>query len=161
MWCANGFLVGVMAEQDRPRLVELQLTNTITSLAFEVDLALTYAQIPQIYSSPNWWTKATNIKLGYIAGTGDGLLTVNGEVASREILLADADDIYQGFSHRTFSLKNGQYLITNLDPTKRYLVMARDYKGDYEPVCYDNVTPASDLTADELRGLWETMVSGN
>lgn len=93
---------------------------------------------------------------GYIAGTGDGIVSVEGKPASRKVYALDAKTL--AIIKTAVSLDNGQYLITNLDPTKRYLVMARDYQGEYEPVCYDNVTPASDLTADELGVLWQTMM---
>lgn len=143
--------------KDTPRLIELDVIGLVPRLALAVDLSFTLANTQALYPSPHDWTRAIGLGMGYIAGMGDGLVTVNGAVARREILVADADAIYQGFSHRTFSLNNGHYLITDLDPSRKYLIMARDYKGEYEPVCYDNVAPASDLTADELGKLWQVM----
>ena len=64
-----------------------------------------------------------------------------------------------GVSHRTHSLPNGQYLLRGLNPAKRYLIMARDYQGEYEPYCYDHVAPATDLTLDEQQALWQQMVN--
>lgn len=94
---------------------------------------------------------------GYIAGTGDGIVSVGGKAASRKIYVLDTQTL--AVIKTATSLDNGHYLITNLNPTKRYLVMARDmwYKGEYEPVCYDNVVPAADLSLDELVTLWRTM----
>lgn len=92
---------------------------------------------------------------GYIAGGGDGLVSVGNKPASRNIYVLDNKTL--AIVKTAVSLDNGHYLIAGLDPTKRYLVMARDYQGEYEPVCYDNVTPASDLTADELGVLWQVM----
>ncbi len=92
---------------------------------------------------------------GYIAGTGDGLVSVGNKPASRKIYVLDTQTLT--VIKTATSLDNGHYLITNLNPTKRYLVMARDYQGEYEPVCYDNVVPAADLSLDELVTLWRTM----
>lgn len=93
--------------------------------------------------------------LGYIAGGGDGIVSVGGVPSSRKIYVLDAKTL--AVVKTAVSLDNGQYLITGLDPNRRYLVMARDYKGEYEPVCYDNVAPAADLTAEEIRGVWVMM----
>lgn len=94
---------------------------------------------------------------GYIAGTGNGIVTVNGVPAIRPIYL------FEFFNHqppilvaKTFSDGMGRYLFKNLDRTKKYLVMARDHQGEYEPYCYDNVAPATDLTLEEQQALWQS-----
>lgn len=138
--------------------VPFALTGFVPRHIHQVDLALTRSKIVHIKPAPTHLTRAIGLGSGYIAGTGDGLLTIDGKPAAREILLACADAVYQGFIHRTFSLPNGRYLITNLDPNKRYLVLARDYNKEYEPCVYDNVAPAADLTMDELAGLWAQMM---
>lgn len=97
---------------------------------------------------------------GYIAGMGDGIVTKGGTPAICPIWLFVWRDNAPTLVARTFSNERGQYLFANLDATKKYFIVARDHKGEYEPVCYDNVSPASDLTADEIRGLWEGMASG-
>ncbi len=87
---------------------------------------------------PYWRNFSGN---GYIAGTSPGLLTVNGSPAGREILLLDR------LSHvliaSTFSHADGTYLFSNLDPTRKYDVIARDYAGVYNDVIRANVTPAT------------------
>lgn len=89
---------------------------------------------------------------GYIAGTGDGVVTVNGVAAIREIILFNALDL--SVIHRSQSFNNGHYLLNGLDPSKKYLVMARDYNKEYEPAVFDYVTPATDLTVQQQQELW-------
>ena len=90
--------------------------------------------------------------LGYIAGMGDGIVTVKGKPASREITLLDAKTLnILGF---IFSLPNGRYLFAGLDLSKEYLVLARDYKREFEPFVWDYVKPADDLTIAEQQALW-------
>lgn len=91
---------------------------------------------------------------GYIAGSGDGIVTVQGNPSSRNIWLLSADtmEIEQGVT----SLKNGHYAFFGLDKSKEYLVLARDYKKEFEPFAWDYVKPADDLTIDEQQALWAT-----
>lgn len=94
---------------------------------------------------------------GYIAGSADGIVTVQGKPASRKIWLLDAQTL--GVESVQWSLKNGHYLFLGLDPAREYLVMARDYKKEYEPFVWDYVQPAGDLTIDEQQTLyasWQT-----
>ena len=92
--------------------------------------------------------------LGYIAGTADGVVTVNGVVAKRDIVVLDAVDL--SVLQRNQSLSNGHYLLNGLDATKQYMVMARDYNKEYEPAVWDYVTPATDLTIAEQQELWQS-----
>ena len=96
--------------------------------------------------STNW--------LGYIAGTADGIVTVNGNPATRDIVLLNAQDL--SVVQRSQSLSNGHYLLNNLDPSKQYMVMARDYNKEYEPAVWDYVTPATDLTVAQQQELWQS-----
>ena len=91
---------------------------------------------------------------GYIAGTGDGIVTVQGKPASRKIWLLNAQTM--AVEQIITSLKNGHYLFLGLDPAKEYLVMVRDYKREYESFAWDYVKPADDLTVDEQQALWQT-----
>lgn len=94
---------------------------------------------------------------GYIAGSGDGIVTVQGKPASRKIWLLDAKTMT--VEQVVTSLNNGHYMFLGLDPAKKYLVMVRDYKKEYEPFVWDDVTPADDLTIDEqmaLQASWQT-----
>lgn len=93
---------------------------------------------------------------GYIAGRDDGIVTIDGKPCVCEILLADAHNIHDGFTHRTFSMPSGHYLFSNLDPDKEYLIIARDDSKQYEPCVYDYIKPASDLSQDELFKLWDS-----
>lgn len=94
---------------------------------------------------------------GYIAGSGDGIVTVQGKPASRKIWLLNAKTL--SIEAVQTSLNNGHYMFLGLDPAKKYLVMVRDYKKEYEPFVWDNVTAADDLTIDEqmaLQASWQT-----
>lgn len=94
------------------------------------------------------------VSTGYIAGEGDGIVTVGGVPSSRTIVVMIADTLQ--IVCQTNSLANGHYLITNLDPTKQYLVICRDYKREYEPYAWDYVTPMSDKTLVEQMALWQS-----
>ena len=96
---------------------------------------------------------------GYIAGTGDGIVTVAGKAASRAIYL------YTLYSHKpmvlvtkTWSTDKGNYIFPNIDIKMRYLVMVRDCDGSYEPFAYDYVEPAIDLTVHEQYQLQQLLL---
>ncbi len=94
---------------------------------------------------------------GYIAGSGDGIVTVAGQPASRKIWLFNAQTML--VEQVVTSLKNGHYMFLGLDPAKKYLIMVRDYKKEFEPFAWDELTPANDLTIDEQQTLqqsWQT-----
>lgn len=88
----------------------------------------------------------------YIAGSSDGIVTVQGKPASRKVWLFNAKTLT--IERVTNSLKNGHYLFTGLNPAKEYLVMVRDYNKEYEPFAWDYVKPADDLTIAEQQALW-------
>ena len=90
----------------------------------------------------------------YIAGSGDGIVTVQGKPASRKIWLLNAQNM--AVEQVVTSLQNGHYLFMGLDPDKSYLVMVRDYKKEYEPFVWDYVKPADDLTVAEQQALWQS-----
>ena len=89
---------------------------------------------------------------GYIAGNGDGIVTVQGKPASRKIWLLDAQ--IMAVEQIVMKHKNGHYMFLGLDPAKRYLVMVRDYKKEFEPFVWDEVPPATDKTIDEQQAMW-------
>lgn len=91
---------------------------------------------------------------GYIAGGGDGIVTVQGSPASRKIYIINIRTLV--IEQVVASLKNGHYIFMDLDPTKEYIVMARDYKRELEPFAWDYVQPADDLTIDEQQALWQS-----
>lgn len=91
---------------------------------------------------------------GYIAGSGDGIVTVLGKPASRKIWLLDAQTL--AIVQVVTSLQNGHYLFMGLDPAKKYLVMVRDYKGEFEPFVWDQVPPATDKTVSEQQAMWQS-----
>ena len=90
---------------------------------------------------------------GYIAGSADGIVTVQGKPASRKIWLLDAQTM--AVQQVVVSLKNGHYMFMGLDPAKRYLVMVRDYKKEFEPFVWDDVPPATDKTIVEQQSMWQ------
>lgn len=99
------------------------------------------------------------IKNGYIAGSDIGIVTVAGQPAKRKIELLDVTT-YERLQQAT-SLANGHYLFIGIDQTKQYLVMCRDLPPNgteqrYEPVVWDYVTPATDLTPTQQQELWQT-----
>ena len=82
---------------------------------------------------------------GYIAGRANGIVTVDGQAASREILLfTQTANFALVLIDRIWSNADGTYLFKDLSTRHRYLVMARDNFGRYEPVAHDWVTPAVD-----------------
>ena len=91
---------------------------------------------------------------GYIAGSSDGIVTVQGKPASRKIWLLNVQTM--AVEQVITSLKNGHYIFLGLDLTKEYLVMVRDYKRELEPFAWDYVKPADDLTIDEQQAIWQT-----
>lgn len=100
-------------------------------------------------------------RTGYVAGLGDGIVTVNGVPQSRKLIVYDA--ITEQRVQTAYSLDNGRYLIPNLDPNKRYLVVCRPLHGVDEqgvvPMAWDNVLPMNDKTPDEILTLWRQMIS--
>lgn len=96
----------------------------------------------------------STFKQGYIAGANDGIVTVAGKPASRKIWLLDASTM--AVEQVITSLKNGHYLFMGLDSDKKYLVMVRDYKKEYEPFAWDYVKPTDDLTIGEQQALWQS-----
>lgn len=103
------------------------------------------------------YTTLSLIHKGYIAGSGDGIVTVQGKPSSRHIYLLDA--VTMQLLSRNQSLPNGHYIIKGLDPSKQYLVMVRDYKKEFEPFAWDFVVPAADLTLNEqnvIEQSWQT-----
>lgn len=77
---------------------------------------------------------------GFIAGRGDGIVTVGGVPASRQILLFERERFV--LVRSTWSKDDGAYLFDRLNPDFEYLVLAVDHKKQYEPVAYDFVVPA-------------------
>lgn len=97
---------------------------------------------------------AGSIAEGYIAGSGDGIVTALGNPASRKIWLFNAETMV--IQQATVSLPSGHYIFIGLDVSKRYLVMVRDYKKELEPSCFDNVKPADDLTIEQQQTMWSS-----
>lgn len=96
--------------------------------------------------------------LGYVSGEDDGIVTIGGVPARREMVVFNMD---LSVHSRFYSLDNGHYLINNLDPSQMYMIMARDLPPSdgverYEPATWDYVVPKSDKTQDEQMEMWET-----
>lgn len=96
----------------------------------------------------------SSVGTGYIAGSADGIVTVQGKPAARKIWLLNAQTML--IEKVTVSLKNGRYIFMGLDLDKEYLVMVRDYKKELEPFVWDYVKPADDLTIAEQKALWQS-----
>ncbi|WP_165006248.1 hypothetical protein [Neisseria yangbaofengii] len=79
---------------------------------------------------------------GYIAGEAEGIVTVGGQPASRRVylfVLPSMECIAD-----TWSKPDGSYRFDRLDSEKEYMMVARDYKKQYEPVSYDFIKPYVD-----------------
>lgn len=97
---------------------------------------------------------------GYVAGMGDGIVMVAEGTTARPIYVFETSSLQ--LVDVKMSQKNGQYLFTNLDPTKKYLLMCRDLPPDgvherYEPFCWDYVVPMNDKTLAEQMAMWQQM----
>lgn len=77
---------------------------------------------------------------GYIAGEGEGIVTVNGRPASRRVI-AFAPKYNFKPVRSTWSNPDGTYRLANLDTESELIVMAIDHEGLYEPVAYDGIKP--------------------
>ena len=89
---------------------------------------------------------------GYFAGQDDGIVTVAGQGAIGNLYVFDARTML--LVQRARSLTSGHYLVPYLDPQRRYLIMGRHPQRQYEPICYDDLKPATALTLAEQAQLW-------
>lgn len=100
---------------------------------------------------------------GYIAGSGDGIVTVRGVPSSRRLWLLNAKTML--VEQTNISLNNGHYMLLGLNPLQKYIVIVRDFEPDGirwtgEAVIWDYVEPATDLTIEDQLGLflsWQTI----
>lgn len=79
---------------------------------------------------------------GYIAGEAEGIVTVNGQPASRRIYLFARSNME--CIADTWSKDDGSYRFDRLKEDEEYLMVATDYKKQYEPVSYDFIKPHVD-----------------
>lgn len=79
---------------------------------------------------------------GYIAGEAEGIVTVNGQPASRRIYLFARPKME--CIADTWSKADGSYRFDRLKEDEEYLMVATDYKKQYEPVSYDFIKPFVD-----------------
>lgn len=103
--------------------------------------------------------RSNHFGTGYIAGRGDGIVTVAGVPSSRAVYL------YALYPHKpmvfvakVWSNAQGHYIFPRIDTNFRYLVVARDYAEQFEPFAWDYVVPATDLTPYEqyqLQQSWQ------
>lgn len=77
----------------------------------------------------------------WISGVGEGIVTINGIPAVRQVAALEQPSLT--VAAKTWSFPDGTYLLPNLDKSKQYIVMAYDYKGDYPPVSESHITPYS------------------
>lgn len=93
--------------------------------------------------------------IGYIAGMGGGIASLHGKGVRRYITVFDVATL--AVVQQVLSHPSGRYLIANLDPNKRYLVMLRPLVSDgvgVAPCVWDNVKPESNLSFDEQKMIW-------
>lgn len=94
---------------------------------------------------------------GYIAGSGDGIVTVQGKPASRKIWLLDAATL--ALERVVISLDNGHYILLGLNPNKKYMIIVRDFEPDGvkwtgEAAIWDYVKPMNDKSFEAQQALW-------
>lgn len=77
----------------------------------------------------------------FIAGQGNGIVTVDGKPASKRILLFERSHMFPCI-RQIWSAADGTYLFGGLESNKLYLVMAVDDKEKYEPVAWDFIKAA-------------------
>lgn len=75
----------------------------------------------------------------YIAGEGEGLVKINGKPAVRQVAALRQDTL--AVAAKDWSSPDGRYLLPNLEPNVNYIVMAIDYTGAFEPVCFSHIQP--------------------
>lgn len=98
-------------------------------------------------------------RLGYIAGSADGIVTVKGRPDRRDVYLLNAENL--AIEQVGSSLENGHYIFMGLELDKQYLLMVRDFKPNgieqrYEPFAWDHLTPSDDLTPTDQQALWQS-----
>ncbi len=81
---------------------------------------------------------------GYFAGTADGIVTIAGAPAAREIYCFNAKTLE--LVRITWSFDNGHYIVPNLSTDYQYLLLCRDHKNEYAPIGWDWRTPATEMT---------------
>ena len=79
---------------------------------------------------------------GFIAGEGEGIVTVGGVPAPRRILLLERERLK--VIDDQWSAADGTYLFAELNTGQDFIVLALDHKRQYEPVAYDYVRPVED-----------------
>ena len=79
---------------------------------------------------------------GYIAGQAEGIVTVNGNPASRRIYLFVRPQMVCVADQ--WSKDDGSYRFDRLNEDLEYLMVGTDYKKQYEPVSYDFIKPYVD-----------------
>ena len=77
----------------------------------------------------------------FIAGQGNGIVTVDGKPASKRILLFERSHLFPCI-RQIWSAADGTYFFGGLESNKLYLVMAVDDKEKYEPVAWDFIKAA-------------------
>lgn len=77
---------------------------------------------------------------GYLAGQGDGIVTVAGARASRPITVLAASSMR--IVARTRSDDLGNWRVDNLNADRKYIVIAVDTQRQFNAVIRDNIQPA-------------------
>lgn len=67
---------------------------------------------------------------GYVAGQGDGIVTIAALPAAREVELREYTT--RTTIGTTFSASNGTYRFDSIDPTIALEAIGRDWKGEYD-----------------------------
>lgn len=91
---------------------------------------------------------------GFFAGRDEGIVSAGGQPARKPIVVFDA--ITLQLVATAWSLPSGHYLVRNIEPGRKYLLMARDTRRGYEPVAYDWIEASTALDGDEQAALWQS-----
>lgn len=100
----------------------------------------------------------------YIAGSGDGIVTAGGSPAPKPIFIYEVKHAALGsippkYVCTQMSLQDGHFLFLDLDASKKYMLVCKDDAGNYQPVSWDLVSPATDKTRAELEELKQSWQS--
>ena len=79
---------------------------------------------------------------GYIGGESPGLVTVAGAPASRRVILASSPTMRP--IEDQLSAEDGTYRFNNLNPHRKFAVLAVDHQLQFNAVIRDNITPAEE-----------------
>lgn len=96
---------------------------------------------------------------GFIVGCNDNIVTKNNKPSIQLVYLYDSVTLNIVF--KSASNSNGSYMFLNVDPSKKYLLMVRDYNGNNQPYAWDEVVPSTNISIPNQELLWNQLKTGS